>query len=74
MMPHITQVRSYAAVRHRINVVALGIPLVDEEVVDPFLGRPRHVFIFEITEVVRRNEVRPQPSPLQQLCMALATR
>ena len=36
--------------------MALGIPLVDEEVEGPFLGRPRHVFIFEITEVVRRNE------------------
>ena len=29
------------------NAVACGMPLVDEEVVDPSLGRPRHVFIFE---------------------------
>ena len=48
MTQHIIQVRGHADVRHRINVVALGIPLVDEEVVDPFLGRPRHVCIFEI--------------------------
>ena len=55
-MPHITQVRRYAAVRQRINAVAFGIPLVDEEVVDPFLGLPRHVFTFGVKEVVRWNE------------------
>ena len=43
-------------VRHRINAVAFGIPLVDEKVVDPILGRPRHVFTFESAGVVGRNE------------------
>ena len=47
MMPHIAQVKRYAAVRHRISAVAFGIPLVDEKVVDPILGRPRNVFTFE---------------------------
>ena len=39
-MPHNAQVSRYAAVRHRINAVACGTPLVDEEVVNPVLGRP----------------------------------
>ena len=36
--------------------MAFGIPLVDDEVVNPFLGRQRHVFTCGVTEVARRNE------------------
>ena len=56
MMPHIAQVSRYAAVRPSYQAVTFGIPLVDEKIVDPILGRPRHIFTFEIAGPLRRNE------------------
>ena len=56
LTPRSTQVGGHAAVRHRMNAVALGMPLVDEKVVYPSIGRQRHVLTIVGAQVKRWNE------------------